>query len=281
MDPAIRMVERSTTGRATLGADRGYDARGFVAEVRALGVTPHVARTDRPSGRSAVDGRTTRHPGYALSQRRRKLTEEMFGCLKAVAGGWRLRYVGPDRCGGTPPAPSMCVAFRRVRRSSAGERLPAAGVWTASQEEIGEGLGIGRTHVEHRSRTQGDLQPVGQAIGEPSPATPPEDTGDEADRFHGRHITVLNLSPDDDPRPEAQPTIPELIARAEGRVHGRGDETATAADHDDRGDPLEVAGPAKLGECQPEHQTAEDRQPDQERQIPDSGAWPVDRYEDR
>ena len=96
-EAALRMVERSTTGRATLGADRGYDARDFVVGLRTRGVTPHVARTDRPSGRSAVDGRTTRHPGYALSQRRRKLTEEFFGWLKTVAGGRKLRYVGPDR----------------------------------------------------------------------------------------------------------------------------------------------------------------------------------------
>ena len=96
-EAALLMVERSTTGRATLGADRGYDARDFVVGLRTRGVTPHVARTDRPSGRSAVDGRTTRHPGYALSQRRRKLTEEFFGWLKTVAGGRKLRYVGPDR----------------------------------------------------------------------------------------------------------------------------------------------------------------------------------------
>lgn len=94
---ALRMVERSTAGRATLGADRGYDARGFVAELRALGVTPHVASNDRRWGRSAVDGRTTRHAGYGQSQRRRKLTEEVFGWLKTVGGGRKLRYVGADR----------------------------------------------------------------------------------------------------------------------------------------------------------------------------------------
>ena len=63
-EAALQMVERSTAGRATLGADRGYDTRGFVRELRSLGVTPHVARNDRRWGRSAVDGRTTRHPGY-------------------------------------------------------------------------------------------------------------------------------------------------------------------------------------------------------------------------
>ena len=86
-EAALQMVERSTAGRATLGADRGYDTRGFVAQLRVLSVTPHVARNDRRWGSSAVDGRTTRHPGYAVSQRRRKRVEEVFGWLKTVAGG--------------------------------------------------------------------------------------------------------------------------------------------------------------------------------------------------
>ena len=80
------MLKRSTSGRATLGADRGYDTRDFVAALRGRGVTPHVARNDRRR-RSAVDGRTTRHAGYGLSQRRRKLVEEVFGWLKT--GGRR------------------------------------------------------------------------------------------------------------------------------------------------------------------------------------------------
>ena len=70
--------------------------RGFVAELRELGVTPHVASNDR-GRRSAVDARTTRHPGYGQSQRRRKVVEEVFGWLKTVGGGRKLRYVGPDR----------------------------------------------------------------------------------------------------------------------------------------------------------------------------------------
>ena len=93
---AITMLERSTSGRATLGADRGYDTRDFVAALRGRGVTPHVARNDRRR-RSAVDGRTTRHAGYAVSQRRRKRVEEVFGWLKTAGGGRKLRYVGRAR----------------------------------------------------------------------------------------------------------------------------------------------------------------------------------------
>ena len=95
-EAALAMVERSAGGRATLGADHGYDVRGFVAALRARGVTPHVAQNDRRR-RSAVDGRTTRHAGYEVSQRRRKLVEEVFGWMKTVGGGRKLRYLGRER----------------------------------------------------------------------------------------------------------------------------------------------------------------------------------------
>ena len=85
-EAALQMLERSVRGRATLGADRGYDTRDFVAAVRARGVTPHAARNDR-GRRSAIDGRTTRHAGYGQSLRRRELVEEVFGWLKTVRGG--------------------------------------------------------------------------------------------------------------------------------------------------------------------------------------------------
>ena len=77
-----------------LGADKGYDYPGFVAELRHMGVTPHVAQhlTDRRG--SAIDGRTTRSVGYALSQRKRKLVEQAFGWLKTVGGLRKLRHRG-------------------------------------------------------------------------------------------------------------------------------------------------------------------------------------------
>ena len=74
-----------STRRVTLGADKGYDTRDFVADCRAMCVTPHVAQnTSRRS--SAIDARTTRHAGYAASQKKRKLIEEAFGWAKTVAG---------------------------------------------------------------------------------------------------------------------------------------------------------------------------------------------------
>lgn len=71
--------------RGTLGADKGYDTREFIAGVRRLGFTPHVSpNRGRHRRRSTVDGRTTRHPGYVVSQRKRKLVEEGFGWHKCV-----------------------------------------------------------------------------------------------------------------------------------------------------------------------------------------------------
>lgn len=75
----------------TVGADKGYDTRAFVEGARALGVTPHVARKAK---HSAVDGRTTRHAGYAVSQRKRKLVEEVFGWGKTVGLLRKLRHRG-------------------------------------------------------------------------------------------------------------------------------------------------------------------------------------------
>jgi transposase len=84
-DAAEAMLSRQTgRHRASLGADKGYDAASFVTRVRALNVTPHIAQNT--TRRSAIDGRTTRHSGYAISQRTRKRIEEAFGWIKSVGG---------------------------------------------------------------------------------------------------------------------------------------------------------------------------------------------------
>ena len=75
----------------TVGADKGYDTREFVEGARAVGYTPHVAQKAR---HSAIDGRTTRHAGYAVSQRKRKLVEEVFGWGKTVGLLRKLRHRG-------------------------------------------------------------------------------------------------------------------------------------------------------------------------------------------
>jgi transposase len=97
---ALAMIEQQADRPAaiTLGADRGYDAEDFVNELRSMNVTPHVARNDTRR-RSAIDGRTTRHPGYAISQRIRKRIEEGFGWMKTIGGQHKSRYRGRDRVG--------------------------------------------------------------------------------------------------------------------------------------------------------------------------------------
>ncbi len=82
----------------TLGADKAYDTKGCVASMRNRHVTPHVAQNQN-GRRSAIDGRTTRHPGYAVSQRLRKRVEEIFGWMKTVGGFRRTRCRGVERTG--------------------------------------------------------------------------------------------------------------------------------------------------------------------------------------
>ena len=83
----------------TLGSDKNYDTADCVADQRVRGVTPHVAQNTGRKGGSAIDGRTTRHAGYAVSQRIRKRVEEIFGWMKTVGGLRHTRYRGLERTG--------------------------------------------------------------------------------------------------------------------------------------------------------------------------------------
>lgn len=100
-ESAKAMIESHSPGserRLTVAADKAYDTAGFVAELRSMCVTPHVAQNT--SGRaSAIDGRTTRHAGYAVSQRKRKLIEEAFGWGKTIGGLARPMRRGTARMG--------------------------------------------------------------------------------------------------------------------------------------------------------------------------------------
>lgn len=89
-EAALRLLTEAAHA-ATVGGDKGFDVPSFVAGVRALGVTPHVAQKIKGS---AIDERTTRHPGYAVSQQKRKLIEQVFGWLKTVGGLRKLRHRG-------------------------------------------------------------------------------------------------------------------------------------------------------------------------------------------
>jgi transposase len=97
---ALHMIEpRADRPRPiTLGGDKHFDTADFVNELRSMKVTPHVAQ-NTSNRRSAIDGRTTRHAGYAVSQRIRKRIEEAFGWIKTIAGQEKTRFRGVSRIG--------------------------------------------------------------------------------------------------------------------------------------------------------------------------------------
>jgi transposase len=95
-DAALVMLAGRRGGRLTLAGDKGYDYPEFVAELRRMAVTPHVAQ-NTTHRRSAIDRRTTRHPGYGISQRMRKRVEEAFGWLKTIGLLRKLRHRGGPR----------------------------------------------------------------------------------------------------------------------------------------------------------------------------------------
>ena len=97
-DAAVVMLEQIPGNHpVTVGGDKGFDTFGFVAECRNLRVTAHVAQNQQRRGGSAIDGRTTRHLGYALSQRKRKRIEECFGWLKTIALMRKVRHRGVSK----------------------------------------------------------------------------------------------------------------------------------------------------------------------------------------
>lgn len=96
-EAAVKMLQRRPAGeRVTVGADKGYDNRAFVDDCRGLKATPHVAQ-NTSGRRSAIDGRTTRHPGYTVSQRIRKRIEEGFGWAKTVGAVRKTKFRGLPR----------------------------------------------------------------------------------------------------------------------------------------------------------------------------------------
>jgi transposase len=96
-DAALWMAEQiEGTERVTLAADKGYDQKSLVKELRRMQVTPHVAQNENRAGGSAIDGRTTRHAGYQISQRVRKRVEEIFGWMKTVGLLDKLRHRGVE-----------------------------------------------------------------------------------------------------------------------------------------------------------------------------------------
>jgi transposase len=94
----LMMIEAEAgENRITVGGDCGYDTAGFIEECRGLNVTPHVAQNVNRRGGSALDERTTRHPGYQISLRKRKMIETTFGWAKQYGGLRRMMYRGLER----------------------------------------------------------------------------------------------------------------------------------------------------------------------------------------
>jgi transposase len=124
-DAALVMLEK-LRGRqpVTVGGDKGFDTFGFVEECRNLRVVPHVAQNDKRRGGSAIDGRTTRHSGYALSQRKRKRIEECFGWLKTIALMRKVRHRGV--CQVDWLFTFACAAYNLVRMRNLALAVPAA-----------------------------------------------------------------------------------------------------------------------------------------------------------
>jgi transposase len=123
-DAALLMLERVPgTKPVTVGGDKGFDTRGFVAECRHLRVTPHVAQNHARAGGSAIDARTTRHAGYKISQRKRKRIEECFGWLKTVAGLRKVRHRGVRKVDWI--FTFACAAYNLVRMRNLATAVPA------------------------------------------------------------------------------------------------------------------------------------------------------------
>jgi IS5 family transposase len=116
------LVDLRISDGATVGADRGYDTKDFVARAREQNVTPHVAQNQNAHRSSAIDGRTTRHVGYPISQTIRMRIEQVFGWIKTVGGLRRTRYRGRRR---TQHAAYRVGAAYNLLRLSRLHRLPA------------------------------------------------------------------------------------------------------------------------------------------------------------
>jgi transposase len=123
-DAALVMLEQiQGTHPVTVGGDKGFDTRDFVKECRNLQVTPHVAQNHARPGGSAIDGRTTRHAGYAVSQRKRKRIEECFGWLKTIALMRKVRHRGV--CKVHWIFTFACAAYNLVRMRNLAAAVPA------------------------------------------------------------------------------------------------------------------------------------------------------------
>jgi transposase len=119
---ALDLLGRKKRAGGTVGADKGYDQAEFTDGLRGRGLTPHVSQNESGHRSSTIDGRTTRHRGYAISQRRRKMVEEVFGWMKTVGLMRKLRHRGTRMVGWMFEFAAAAYNLVRLRRL-----IPAAG----------------------------------------------------------------------------------------------------------------------------------------------------------
>jgi transposase len=113
-DSALVMLEQVPGDQPiTVSGDKGFDTKDFVRECRQMNVTPHVAQNEKRPGGSAIDGRTTRHEGYRVSQRKGKRIEECFGWLKTIALLRKVRHRGLEKVDWV--FAFACAAYNLVR----------------------------------------------------------------------------------------------------------------------------------------------------------------------
>jgi transposase len=118
-DAALVMIDAiAGDHRVTVGADKAYDTKDFVAEARSMNATPQVAQNNK-GRKSAIDGRTTRHAGYAVSQQKRKRVEEIFGWIKTVGGMQKLRHRGLELVTWTFTMAAAAYNLVRIRNLAA------------------------------------------------------------------------------------------------------------------------------------------------------------------
>ena len=159
-DAALEMSAALPAG-STLGADKGYDTRGFVAELRAQRLTPHVAQNINRPGGSAIDSRTTRHEGYAISQRCRKRVEEPFGWAKTIGGLRQVKLRGQKRVRQKFLLVMAVYNLVRLRNLRAGDRLV-----TGHSAEQDPGNAIEGFEGRNRAATRAVYSPLGSAANE-------------------------------------------------------------------------------------------------------------------
>jgi hypothetical protein len=155
-EAAVKMIVQRSPGsrRLTLGADKGYDTKTFVADLRDLNIAPHVAQ-NTTNRASAIDCRTTRHPGYTVSQTIRKRIEESFAWAKTIAGLRKTKHRRVGRVpvhlrhGGLQSDPDAQIAFSRYVTPPKSAWDPTDGTAKSKGDASKENTALSSYKIQH------------------------------------------------------------------------------------------------------------------------------------